>query len=63
MNTHRFDRWMVQFLIEHATELQEKTDESPHAPNGDPATSHIGIERSQITQSLIEDLAGADTGI
>jgi hypothetical protein len=30
--------------------------------DGDAMTSHIRIERSQITQSLIEDLAGMDPG-
>ncbi|KAF2022380.1 hypothetical protein BU24DRAFT_338881 [Aaosphaeria arxii CBS 175.79] len=31
-NTHRADRWMVKFLLQHAMPVDEKAPEAPHSP-------------------------------
>jgi hypothetical protein len=58
-NTHRFDRWMVKFLLEHAVALDEKVDDLPHPWQGSttPLTvENTHLERSQVTQSIIADM-------
>ena len=56
LDTHRFDKWMVKFLLQHALALDEKdekailidaTDQQP--PVGDERL----LERSRVTESII----------
>ncbi|KEY71788.1 hypothetical protein S7711_06539 [Stachybotrys chartarum IBT 7711] len=62
-NTYRFDRWMVKFLIQHASALEEKEDdmEIDDGPSrmGTVAES-IHLERSRVTQSIMRDIQSGD---
>ncbi len=56
IDTHRFDKWMVKFLLQHALALDEK--DSAALPS--PSALHIGpveddrlLERSRVTESII----------
>lgn len=55
-NTHRFDKWMVKFLIAHALALEDKVDDLwPDSDiNQTPGNAHL--ERSRITQSMMMDI-------
>ncbi|RDW65173.1 hypothetical protein BP5796_09865 [Coleophoma crateriformis] len=58
-NTHRFDRWMVKFLSEHALALDEKTDELPNpwlATGLETMAESTRLERSRVTQSIITNM-------
>ncbi|KAH8204113.1 hypothetical protein TruAng_001665 [Truncatella angustata] len=58
-NTHRFDRWMVKFLLEHALALEEKVAETPDAQlemRIDRIVESIHLERSRVTHSIIMDM-------
>ncbi|KAH7165172.1 hypothetical protein EDB81DRAFT_778789 [Dactylonectria macrodidyma] len=60
-NTHRFDKWMVKFLIAHALALEDKVDDL--WPDSDinhiPENAHL--ERSRITQSMMMDIQDVGT--
>lgn len=64
-NTHRFDHWMVKFLIAHSMALEDK-EESPHSASTrtDPIEELATTpgERSRVTQSLILGLQNNETG-
>lgn len=56
LGTHRFDRWMVKFLLQHALALDEHDDyrlsvESPSALG--PLEDQRLLERSRVTESII----------
>ena len=56
-NTHRFDKWMVKFLIAHALALEEKVEEEPdHNPQVDQTSEDAHFQRSRITQSMMMDI-------
>jgi hypothetical protein len=62
-NTHRFDKWMVKFLIAHALALEDKVQDLPNPwsefeMNQMAETAHI--ERGRITQSMIMDMQSSD---
>ncbi|KAI9154886.1 arsenite efflux transporter ArsB-like [Paramyrothecium foliicola] len=56
-NTYRFDRWMVKFLIQHASALEEKEDDFG-VEDMQMATAAEGsqLERSQVTQLMMRDI-------
>jgi hypothetical protein len=58
-NTHRFDRWMVKFLLEHAVALDEKSEDLPYRwaeSSGSSTAEMMHLERSRVTQSIIEGM-------
>ncbi|KAM0425332.1 hypothetical protein ACHAPT_009388 [Fusarium lateritium] len=58
-NTHRFDKWMVQFLIAHSVALEDKAHEDlPDSEAG--RLGNIDSERSRITQSMMMDIQNGD---
>lgn len=60
-NTHRFDKWMVKFLIAHALALEDKVDDDLWLDSDisqTPGNAHL--ERSRITQSMIMDIQNSD---
>ena len=61
-NTHRFDRWMVKFLMEHALSLDEKVEDLPNPwPEATAsAVENPHLERSRVTQSIIADIQNFD---
>ncbi|KAF7546536.1 hypothetical protein G7Z17_g8373 [Cylindrodendrum hubeiense] len=60
-NTHRFDKWMVKFLIAHSLALEDKVDNMwPDSDQGQ-TPEDASLERSRITQSMIMDIQNSDT--
>lgn len=62
-NTHRFDRWMVKFLLEHAVALDEKAEDLPYRwaeSTGSSTVEMTHLERSRVTQSIIEGMQNLD---
>ena len=62
-NTHRFDRWMVRFLLEHAVALDDKVDDLPnpwHESTIPTPGRSTYLERSRVTQSIITDMQRFD---
>ena len=57
-NTHRFDRWMVKFLFEHALTLEEKVEDPPNPwlESTRRGVVETHLERGRVTQSIIIDL-------
>jgi hypothetical protein len=56
LDTHRFDKWMVKFLLQHALALDEKdltTIPSPSALPVAPVENERLLERSRVTESII----------
>ncbi|KAM5354909.1 hypothetical protein ACJ41O_001555 [Fusarium nematophilum] len=63
-NTHRFDKWMVKFLIAHALALEDKVPvEDGQWPDSDMSQTpgHAHLERSRITQTMMMDIQNPDT--
>ncbi|KAJ4205028.1 hypothetical protein NW759_014694 [Fusarium solani] len=59
-NTHRFDKWMVKFLIAHALALEDKADDA--WPDSDASQlGNVHFERSRITQSMMMDIQNSET--
>jgi hypothetical protein len=59
--TYKFDRWMVKFLIQHASSLEEKHDNVDAAVVDNELQTSLGIdelqlERSRVTYSIIRDI-------
>ncbi len=56
LGTHRFDRWMVKFLLQHALSLDEK--EGPESYS-EPGLQRVPVEderlfqRSLVTERII----------
>ncbi|KUJ16311.1 uncharacterized protein LY89DRAFT_586216 [Mollisia scopiformis] len=56
LGTHRFDKWMVRFLLQHALALDEKesSDNSPDLHlQSFPIEDQRLLERSRVTESII----------
>ncbi|KAF5657127.1 hypothetical protein FHETE_10577 [Fusarium heterosporum] len=62
MNTesYRFDKWMVKFLIAHALELEDKTDDSWDSSHADATSGGLHLERGRVTQAMIMDIQNYD---
>ncbi|KAH6695349.1 hypothetical protein F5X68DRAFT_219817 [Plectosphaerella plurivora] len=66
-NTHRFDKWMVKFLIAHALALEDKVEDEPwldpdlFSVSGDGHTGDAHFERSRITHSMMMDIQNPDS--
>jgi hypothetical protein len=56
IDTHRFDKWMVKFLLQHALALDEKDATGMPSPSALPV-GHVEderlLERSRVTESII----------
>lgn len=62
-NTHRFDRWMVSFLLEHAVPLDEKESDPSNVwqePRNPVSLNGTYLERSRVTESIIADMQNSD---
>lgn len=59
-NTHRFDKWMVKFLIAHALALEDKVDDLGPGSNTTQTPGYAHLERSRITESMIMDIQNSD---
>ncbi|KAI5464406.1 hypothetical protein BGZ63DRAFT_412055 [Mariannaea sp. PMI_226] len=55
-NTHRFDKWMVKFLIAHALALEEKMDDLFADSDVGQIPGNAHLERGRITESMIMDI-------
>jgi hypothetical protein len=56
IDTHRFDKWMVKFLLQHALALYEKDSTTLHSPSAllvGPVEEERLLERSRVTESII----------
>ena len=56
LDTHRFDKWMVKFLLQHALALDEKASTTLPSPSGfpiGPVEDERLLQRSRITESII----------
>jgi hypothetical protein len=56
LGTHRFDKWMVKFLLQHALALDEQ--DAYHLSVESPSNSGLVedqrlLERSRVTESII----------
>jgi hypothetical protein len=55
LDTHRFDKWMVKFLLQHALALAEKNTKT----DGEPQFGDFLVEderllqRSRVTENII----------
>lgn len=62
-NTHRFDKWMVKFLIAHSLAVEDKVDDLPN-PWSDYEMNQMAetvhLERGRITQNMIMDMQSSD---
>ena len=59
-NTHRFDKWMVKFLIAHSLALEDKADDA--WPDSDASQlGNVHFERSRVTQSMMMDIQNSET--
>ncbi|KAF5590554.1 uncharacterized protein FSUBG_10770 [Fusarium subglutinans] len=61
VESYRFDRWMVKFLIAHALALEDKVDDSWSAASVDATNGNAHLERGRITQAMIMDIQNYDT--
>ncbi|KAH8878931.1 hypothetical protein GQ53DRAFT_739544 [Thozetella sp. PMI_491] len=64
-NTHRFDKWMVKFLIAHALAVENKVDDMlDREPEFglDQTTGNERLERSRITRTMVMDIQNTDAG-
>ncbi|OJD38883.1 uncharacterized protein BKCO1_3000229 [Diplodia corticola] len=60
-NTHKIDKWMLKFLLQHALPIEDKVDESPAAsrPSASavtPVVSDISSERGQYATNALSML-------
>jgi hypothetical protein len=56
IDTHRFDKWMVKFLLHHALALDKKDPASMQHQSGlpiGPGENMRLLERSRVTESII----------
>lgn len=56
IDTHRFDKWMVNFLLHHALALDEKVPTAMQPQSGlpiSPGENMRLLERSRVTESII----------
>lgn len=56
IDTHRFDKWMVKFLLHHALALDEKNPAAMPPQSGlpvGPVENTRLLERSRVTESII----------
>jgi hypothetical protein len=56
IDTHRFDKWMVKFLLHHALALNEKDPTAVRPQSGlpiGPGENMRLLERSCVTESII----------
>lgn len=52
-NTHRFDQWMIKFLIAHAMELEDKVDDfGPDTEMSQASSGAALLERSRVIISI-----------
>ncbi|RSL89541.1 hypothetical protein CEP52_014864 [Fusarium oligoseptatum] len=59
-NTHRFDKWMVKFLIAHSLALEDKADDT--WPDSDASQlGNVHFERSRVTESMMMDIQNSET--
>lgn len=62
-NTHRFDRWLVKFLLEHGLALEDK-EEAMGSLSTDveisPVYDGLQSERGRFTQGIIMELQNGD---
>ncbi|CAG1971428.1 unnamed protein product [Fusarium graminearum] len=56
IESYRFDKWMVKFLIAHSLALEDKVDEGWPSPYSEPSYRDVQIERGLITQAMITDI-------
>ncbi|CAF3646309.1 unnamed protein product [Fusarium graminearum] len=56
VESYRFDKWMVKFLIAHSLALEDKVDEGWPSPYSEPSYRDVQIERGLITQAMITDI-------
>lgn len=56
VESYRFDKWMVKFLIAHSLALEDKVDEGWPNPYSEPSYRDVQIERGLITQAMITDI-------
>ena len=57
VDTHRFDKWMVKFLLHHALALDEKDPTAMPLQSGlpvGPVENMRLLERSRVTESIIQ---------
>lgn len=55
LETHRFDKWMVRFLLQHALALDEKMEGmSPNTFEQLSTDNMQLLERSRVTGSIIK---------
>ncbi|KAF5003572.1 hypothetical protein FDECE_9886 [Fusarium decemcellulare] len=59
-NTHRFDKWMVKFLIAHALALEDKVEDEWPDSDASQTPENAHLERSRITQSMMMDIQNSD---
>ncbi|KAM0416783.1 hypothetical protein ACHAPD_005720 [Fusarium lateritium] len=62
VESYRFDKWMVKFLIAHALALEDKVDDSWPSPYPEPSYRDVQIERGLITQAMITDIQNYSGG-
>ncbi|KAL3590770.1 hypothetical protein FPOAC2_12972 [Fusarium poae] len=62
IESYRFDKWMVKFLIAHALALEDKVDEGWPSHYAEPSNRDIQIERGLITQAMITDIQKYNRG-
>ncbi|KAH6871491.1 hypothetical protein B0T10DRAFT_523010 [Thelonectria olida] len=60
-NTHRFDKWMVRFLIAHALALEDKVNDAWSDSDITQTPGNDHLERSRITQAMIINIQNFDT--
>jgi hypothetical protein len=59
-NTHRFDKWMVKFLIAHALALEDKVDDEWPDSDASQTPENAHLEKSLITRSMMMDIQNSD---
>jgi hypothetical protein len=62
IESYRFDKWMVKFLIAHALALEDKVDDGWPSPYGESLYGDVQIERGLITQAMIIDIQNYNGG-
>lgn len=62
-NTHRFDRWLVKFLLEHGLALEDKEEDTGSLPTDvgiSPVYDDLQSERGRFTHGIIMELQNGD---
>lgn len=59
-NTHKIDKWMLKFLLQHALPIEDKVDQSgtplPSSSAALPVVSEIISERGQYATNALSML-------